>query len=142
VIYTVYRPTCHQLPERSFFLAGYKVAVCARCSALYVSFWSVGVLYGLARWIWPQRAPVWPAQALKWVLIASAPLIVDGLTQLVGLHESTNVLRTVTGVLCGGAAAWFIYPNLHIGFQDASGEHARNRNWVVPREQGDDLWVR
>ncbi len=119
IIYLAYRPTCHQLPERSYFIFGHQVAVCARCSALYVSFWGAGLTYALASTLWRARVPVWRAPALRWVGVVTIPLAVDGLTQLVGLRTSTNWLRTVTGVLTGGAVGAFIYPYMHVGFADA-----------------------
>jgi uncharacterized membrane protein len=119
IIFLVYRPTCHQLPERSYFILGHQVAVCARCAALYVSFWGMGLVYALVSGVWRARVPVWRAPALRWVGVATIPLAVDGLTQLVGLRTSTNLLRTFTGVLTGGAAGAFIYPYMHLGFADA-----------------------
>src|SRR5437660_2205706 len=37
-IYRAFSYLCHQLPQRSFYLAGHQFAVCARCTALYVGF--------------------------------------------------------------------------------------------------------
>ncbi|HEX9934586.1 MAG TPA: DUF2085 domain-containing protein, partial [bacterium] len=31
-------PVCHQIPERSFKILGYPLAVCARCTGVYVGF--------------------------------------------------------------------------------------------------------
>jgi len=119
MLFLVYRPTCHQLPQRSFFIAGHQVAVCARCNAIYVSFWAVGMAYALAAAILPRRVPVWPAPPVWAVGVAVLPLAVDGLTQLFGFRESTNLLRAITGTLAGGMAAVFVYPYLHSGFRQS-----------------------
>lgn len=37
-IYEAFHTICHQLPERSFHLAGEPLAVCHRCTGLYVGF--------------------------------------------------------------------------------------------------------
>ena len=55
LIFIVYRPTCHQLPERSFFILGQQVAVCARCSAIYVAFWAIGMVYTVWAAVRPSR---------------------------------------------------------------------------------------
>jgi uncharacterized membrane protein len=116
LIYILYSPTCHQLPERSLFLFGHQMAFCARCTALYLAFWVVGLLYGL--WgLLPfgqryRRAPL----RLRWLLILSLPMIVDGLGQLLGLYTSTNFWRLVTGALAGGSFGFVVYPGLAVGF--------------------------
>src|SRR5688500_209191 len=38
---------CHQLPERSFFIAEQKFAVCSRCTGLYLGFVVTLALYPL-----------------------------------------------------------------------------------------------
>ena len=37
-IYFFFSKICHQLPERSFYFCGEKLAVCQRCTAIYFSF--------------------------------------------------------------------------------------------------------
>src|SRR5437867_2812379 len=37
LLFMVYAPLCHQLPERSFFVWGHQVAFCHRCAAMYSS---------------------------------------------------------------------------------------------------------
>src|SRR6185295_19740317 len=34
-LYRSFGILCHQLPERSFFIDGYKLAVCSRCTGIY-----------------------------------------------------------------------------------------------------------
>jgi len=41
--YLFFHPVCHQLPERSFQLWDTQLAVCQRCSGIYLGFW-LGVL--------------------------------------------------------------------------------------------------
>lgn len=118
-IFTAYRLTCHQLPDRSFFVMGHQVAICSRCSAIYLSFWGVGLFYALGTVMWPRRAPVWKSPPLWAIAVAAIPMAVDGLTQLSGLRESTNLLRTITGGLPGSVAAIVMYPYMHSGFKQA-----------------------
>src|SRR5687768_17707700 len=37
-IYGGFAVVCHQLPERSYFIFGHKLAVCSRCTGLYAGF--------------------------------------------------------------------------------------------------------
>ena len=116
IIYFLYRLTCHQLPERSFFLFSHKMAICARCTAFYTSFWGMGLLYGVWKatpWGCGHRPGPLP---IKWLIVLTVPMFIDGFTQLVGLRESTNLLRTITGTLVGVGTGLLIYPMLDEGF--------------------------
>jgi uncharacterized membrane protein len=137
VIYTIYKPACHQLPERSFFLFGpqavytraelpdqgaaasdnpfvrrnyigdprhgYKVAICQRDVAIYGSMFLMGLLFALIRGHLPKLRA-------RYLLLFALPMALDGVTQLVGLRESTWALRVLTGGLFGVGLVWFAYP--------------------------------
>ena len=105
VIYLAYSYTCHQVPERSWFLFGYQMAFCQRDTATYVAMLLAGLVYGA-------RGKLWRPLGLKGYLLLVAPLAVDGLTQAFGWRESTGLLRTVTGGLFGLANVWLAYPYL------------------------------
>ena len=126
---------CHQWAFRSFFVlgpqatlsrdqlstlgvdpyaflgdarTGWKMAFCERNLAIFVGLLAFGLAYSVA------RLQLRPATYVEFALFIS-PMAVDGLTQLVGLRESTWELRIVTGVLFGVASAWFLYPRLARG---------------------------
>jgi hypothetical protein len=67
--------------------------------------------------------------AWQWYALACVPIAVDGLTQLVGWRESTWVLRSATGALCGMASVLLAYPFVEEGMQDVlvSEEYRRQR---------------
>lgn len=119
IIFLAYRPTCHQLPERSFWILGHQVAVCARCSSIYASFWVVGMLYALWATIRPSRTPAWNPPPLWVIGISAIPLGLDGISQFFGFRVSTNSLRTLTGTLVGATTATVIYPYIQSGFSQA-----------------------
>lgn len=119
-IKVVYHLFCHQLPRRSLFVFGYQMAVCARSFAIYVSFLAGGLIFPLIR----NRLKPWK---LRYYIILSLPMAIDGFTQLLGVPiprgigpgwqliwtlESTNVLRIVTGTIFGLASALFVFPYL------------------------------
>ena len=80
---------CHQRPERSFFVKGYQMPVCARCEGELT-----GILAALIA-VWFLRPPYW----LMGILMV--PMIADGLIQGLTEYESTNWRRLITGILFG-----------------------------------------
>src|SRR5260370_37403152 len=87
-IYRAFSNICHQIPERSFFIAGHQFAVCARCTGLYAGFTVATLCYPLVRSLrrtdTPQR---------KWLFVSAAPLAVDFSLSLFGFSEKTPLSR-------------------------------------------------
>lgn len=100
-IYKGFSSLCHQRPERSFFVWDHQIAVCARCTFLYI-----GILVGML--LYPFRFG--KGVSVKVVLICGAPLILDGMTQLV-FRESTNDIRALTGFLLGVILPFYVMPH-------------------------------
>lgn len=111
LIYTAYRLACHQLPSRSFFVAGQQMAFCERDTAIYGSLLAAALVFAVLR---GRLKPLpWKAY-LAFVL----PIAVDGGTQLLGLRTSTWQLRVLTGSLFGIGSAWLAFPYLEEAFAD------------------------
>ena len=87
---------CHQRPERSFFVKGYQMPVCARCEGELI-----GTLISLIA-IWFIR-PTFPVLAILMV-----PMVLDGLIQALTKYESTNGRRLTTGILFGFGAGMLV----------------------------------
>jgi uncharacterized membrane protein len=106
-LYEAFSHLCHQTPERSFFIAGYPFAVCARCTGLYVGFAVAVALYplltSLKRTDTPER---------KWLFIAAAPLAIDFALGFLGIWENTHFSRFSTGAILGAATVFFVMPGL------------------------------
>ncbi|MFH1587130.1 MAG: DUF2085 domain-containing protein [Candidatus Diapherotrites archaeon] len=105
IIYLIFRPFCHQIPERSFFLFGYPLGVCARCFGIYFGLLISALIYPKIKKVDNLKFP-----KIHWMLLALAPLAIDGITQLVGLRESTNLLRLTTGFIFGYVLLFYIVP--------------------------------
>lgn len=90
----LFRLFCHGMPERCFYIWGVPMPICARCTAIYV-----GLALAIAAFALLPRLTERGARFL--LLAAVVPLGVDGLTQLVRLRESTNGLRSATGLIAG-----------------------------------------
>lgn len=96
-----FRFLCHGIAERSLTLAGVPMPICARCTGIYA-----GVLAGLTAF---PLIPMLRESVMRVVAFAAVtPLAIDGLTQLVGLRESTNPLRLATGAAAGIAFGLWI----------------------------------
>lgn len=145
LIYSVYSATCHQLPERSYFLFGeqpfYSLASLETSgvsegqgifqrrafrgneSTGYkiavcqrdVAIYGSVVVAGLLFAILRRGIPT---IGLKFYLLLLIPIALDGLSQLFGLRESNWWLRTVTGALFGGASVWLAYPYIEAAMKD------------------------
>jgi len=106
-----FRMLCHGMPDRSLELFGVAMPICARCTAIYL-----GLLLGLfsflvlaaARSIGAGAAKLSGPMGKLWLLIAVAPLAVDGITQALGLRESVNPLRIATGLLAGAVFGYWV----------------------------------
>lgn len=115
LIYKAFRLLCHQKPERCFYAFGHPMAVCSRCFSVYASFLTIGLAFAAWRALTKRH---WEEIPLWMLGVLAIPMALDGLTQLVGLRESTQVLRTITGTLVGTGVGLFVYPFLARAFQE------------------------
>jgi uncharacterized membrane protein len=104
-LYQIFSVICHQIPDRTFFLWGFPLAVCSRCAGIYAGFIGGLILYPLARDLSNERFP-----PRRWLVGAATPMMIDFAVGYVGLWPSSFLSRTVTGFLFGAGAAFFILP--------------------------------
>ncbi|WP_188785466.1 DUF2085 domain-containing protein [Halobellus salinus] len=88
-------PLCHSRPDRSLCYQGRYFGLCARCTGMYTA----GLLTVLISLLWTFPLSPRLTSFLGGLLIL--PGGIDGVTQLVGDRESTNLLRILTGLLLG-----------------------------------------
>ncbi|MDQ1640054.1 MAG: hypothetical protein QOF62_3393 [Pyrinomonadaceae bacterium] len=106
-IYHAFSLVCHQIPERSFFIAGHPFAVCARCFGLYAGFTLATIAYPLVCSLKKTDAP-----PRKWLFIAAAPLVVDYALGVFGIWNNTHSSRFITGALLGAVSVFYTMPGL------------------------------
>jgi uncharacterized membrane protein len=105
VVYLGFHAVCHQIPERSFYVGEFPLAVCARCTGLYAGAAAGVLLYPLARPLTRTDAP-----ARGWLLAAALPTTTDLLLGVTGVWENTHLSRFLTALLAGAAATFYVVP--------------------------------
>lgn len=96
---------CHGLPERSPTIFGYKSPLCYRC---------IGLILGIIPALFIQL-PFPNSLLFLCSIILIIPILIDGLTQNLGLRISNNNLRFGTGLL--GGLGLFTFLNILINIQ-------------------------
>jgi uncharacterized membrane protein len=93
-IYLVFSDVCHQIPERSFILAGFPFAVCHRCSGIYLGFIAGSLI---------KNPFIYRSRGIRryWILASIAPLVLDVALPFAGIVESIPLSRFLTGFLFG-----------------------------------------
>lgn len=105
---------CHQRPERSFHLAGVQLPVCARCFGLYLSG-AVGLTLA------SRRRHALPTRAARTLLaLAALPIATTVALEWLGMIETSNLQRMLTGLPLGFAAGVVILRSLSGPPQDVS----------------------
>ncbi|MFO7872271.1 MAG: DUF2085 domain-containing protein [Candidatus Undinarchaeales archaeon] len=99
----IFKPFCHQIPERCYYFSKDPLFICSRCLGIYlgflISFFWFSFLYsGFSAGI-----------RIFWVLLLFIPMALDGLTQFFNLRKSRNYLRFITGLLAGAGTAYLTY---------------------------------
>lgn len=100
IVYSIGDRLCHQRADRSLFLNGNEMPFCTRCTAIWL-----GIAVGLGLMVFY----IMELNEKFLIAIATAliPIGIDGIGQLLGFWESTNLLRILTGlpagIICGVA---------------------------------------
>ncbi|MGI9106398.1 MAG: DUF2085 domain-containing protein [Pyrinomonadaceae bacterium] len=108
VLYQGLGAACHQMPERSYWLAGHPLAVCARCLGVYAGFAVAVLCYplrasGLRCTESPRRA---------WIVLALLPTAIDFALGITGLWANTHSSRALTGAWLGVWTVFYVMPGL------------------------------
>jgi len=106
-IYKAFSFLCHQIPERSFHLAGHQFGVCSRCTGLYTGFAAAALCYPLIRSLKTTDTP-----PRFWLILAAVPLTIDFGLGYFGIWQNNHLSRFSTGALLGSVAVFYIVPGL------------------------------
>ncbi|MFR4987350.1 MAG: DUF2085 domain-containing protein [Lachnospirales bacterium] len=85
---------CHQMPERSFFIKGYQMPICARCVGVIISS-IIAILVFFNKKI-----------SFITSILMSLVMLIDWSLQYFNIRQSTNPRRLITGLI--GGFGWTI----------------------------------
>ncbi len=100
-----FAPVCHQIAERSFRIMNYPLAVCARCSGIYLGFLFGTVLFPFFKKL--KSGPLPP----RWILgISVVPMILEVFLSQLGFIPTSRFLMGFSGFVPGTVMAFFVIP--------------------------------
>lgn len=120
VLFLIYTPLCHQIPERSFFVNGYQVAFCHREAVMYTALFAGGLVFAAL------RAHIRPISLRAGGLLL-LPMLIDGSSHMIDDVLGTMLrggagsdaagtlnfwVRVLTGLLFALAVVLVVYPRL------------------------------
>lgn len=105
-VYLIGSLVCHQLPDRSFHLAGAQLPVCARCTGLYLGA-ALGVAaFRLLKSFRPTASGLMvdAGRAAGTLVVAAVPTALTLVTAAIGVWDPPNGLRFSAALPLGMAA--------------------------------------
>lgn len=116
---------CHQKASRSLYINGNEMPYCARDVGIFFGM-MLGCLFGL----------YFVLDLKLWYIVGGlAPMAVDGVGQMLGLWESVNPVRLLTGGLAGfitGIAIAFIFYVIEQALEDRRKARAQRKASGLP----------
>ena len=104
-LYHFFGYLCHQIPERSFFLAGEQFGVCSRCFGVYLGLVIGFLIYPL----WRSVSDLEPLPKF-WLFLSLVPITIDWSLTILHIWDNTHLSRFLTGLILGIACATYIVP--------------------------------
>lgn len=94
---------CHQRPDRSFFFNGRQLAVCARCTGLYLGA-AAAAPFAVALAV-PFSGP----RARILLGLTALPTLITWTLEFAGVIPFSNLSRFIAALPLGCAAAWLVF---------------------------------
>jgi len=91
--YFFYQPICHQMPDRSFWLEGFTLAVCVRCFSFYLGGFLITLIY-----LFKEKIRMWYFSIYLSLVI---PAVLDFLLEKFGFYANVVDLRIFSGFMLG-----------------------------------------
>jgi uncharacterized membrane protein len=107
IIYKFFSVTCHQIDNRCFHVAGFKLAVCSRCFSIYLGIFFSLMLYPFIFTLNKIKIP----DPLVFI-VPAAFMAGDYFLDVFGILKNTMLTRSITGFLFGSGLALFLLPTM------------------------------
>jgi uncharacterized membrane protein len=103
--YKFYSYSCHQIPERSYYLGEHVFGVCSRCTAIYLAFLIGVIIYPFVRRLSDIDLP-----SLFYLFIGVGALGIDVGLDMLDIHKNTFITRDISGFIIGIVLPFYIIP--------------------------------
>jgi uncharacterized membrane protein len=100
----IYSLVCHQDAAKSFFFAGNKLEVCARCTGIYTG----AVLFSIAALFFSRLRP----RDKKWLLYSMIPMAADVILYSAGVYPYSKWIAFSTGLILGSISILYIFTGI------------------------------
>ena len=123
VVYAIGSVVCHQLPERSFYLWGRQLPVCARCTGIYAGAAVAAIALVVVAWLKgrpspslaPPSARLKPRAPIVVALVASMPTVATLVFEWTTGATPANAVRAAAGFVLGAAMSTLVLLPVHDG---------------------------
>lgn len=99
---------CHQLTERTIFIDGILLPMCARDTGIYLGIF-IALAFLVVRGKF--KADTVPSTGISvFLAILMIPMMVDAVTSYASIRQTDNIIRLVTGIFFGMSLVLFLFP--------------------------------
>lgn len=99
---------CHQLPERTLLFGKELMPVCSRCSGIYTGFlFTIIFLFLVFR---KRESGLPPIYIMILAIVFMLSTMIDGALSYLGVYNTNNIIRLITGYMFGAGIAIILYP--------------------------------
>jgi uncharacterized membrane protein len=108
VLWKALGPLCHQKHERSLYILGWQMGLCARCTALFLLTLAAGLMISLRPRLLLRRRPMYALSAA-----AMLPMLAEVGIALALDTDYPVYMRMITGAMYGGGSTVFTLMLVH-----------------------------
>ena len=106
----VYSLVCHQNADKSFFISGEKLEVCARCTGIYTG----GLIFSIIAIMMPGIR----SGSKNLLLLSMIPIALDVFLYWVGIYDYSKWIAFSTGFVLGSVSILYIFKGIEEYFSE------------------------